>query len=118
MNRTAKFVPVALALVAAWALAPTAAEAQSKGKQNTIGQLVSGLINVNVQNVVLKDVVVVDVNDVLNDNEVEILNNVLNNSPILSYNSEILTNVLQNADIIDDTQVVVGVLSSGLFVIQ
>lgn len=60
----------------------------------------------------------IDVNDVLNDNEVRILNNVLNRSPILSNNSDILTNLLRDANLITDNQVVVGVLSGGLFVIR
>ncbi len=94
------------------------AQAQSR-QQTGVGQLVSGLINVNVGavavnigDITLEDLV--DVEDVLNNNNVE----VLNNSPIASNNSEILTNLLRNADIIDETQVVVGVLSGGLFVIQ
>lgn len=98
------------------------AEAQSQQRTN-VGQLVSGLINVNVGavavnvgDITLEDLV--DVQDVLNDANIEILNNVLNNSPIASNNSEILTNLLRNADIIDETQVVVGVLSGGIFVIQ
>ncbi len=106
-------------LVAFMMLAGTAMAQQRTG----VGQLVSGLINVNVGavavnvgDITLEDLV--DVNDVLNDNNVEVLNNVLNRSPILSNNSEILTNLLRDADIIDDVQVVVGVLSGGLFVIQ
>jgi hypothetical protein len=96
----------------------TAATAQSNQRTN-VGQLVSGLINVNVGAVAVNvgDITfedLVDVNDVLNDNEVRILNNVLNRSPILSNNSEILTNLLREADILNDVQVVVGVLSGSL----
>lgn len=96
--------------------------AQSQQRTN-VGQLVSGLINVNVGavavnigDVTLEDLV--DVGDVLNNNNIEALNNVLNRSPILSNNSEILTNLLRDADILNDAQVVVGVLSGGIFVIQ
>jgi hypothetical protein len=103
-------------------LTPTPAMAQSNQRTN-LGQIVSGLINVNVGavavnvgDITLEDLV--DVSDVLNDNNVEALNNILNRSPILSNNSEILTNLLRDADIIDETQVVVGVLSGGIFVIQ
>jgi hypothetical protein len=89
-----------------------------------VGQLVSGLINVNVGavavnigDITLEDLV--DVGDILSDNrDIRILNNILNNSPIASNNSEILTNLLRDADILTDTQVVVGVLSGGLFAIQ
>ena len=98
------------------------AQAQSQQRTN-VGQVVSGLINVNVGavavnigDITLEDLV--DVSDVLNDNEVRILNNVLNNSPIASNNSQILTNLLRNADIITENQVVVGVLSGGSFLIQ
>jgi hypothetical protein len=100
-------------------------DAQAQSNQRTgVGQLVSGLINVNVGavavnigDITLEDLV--DVGDVLSNNrQIEILSNILNNSPIASNNSEILTNLLRNAEIIDQTQVVVGVLSGGIFVIQ
>jgi hypothetical protein len=84
----------------------------------TIGTLLSGLINVNVGDVTVTDVVVVDVNDVLNDNQVEILNNVLNNSPIASNNSNILTNLLRGANLITENQIVVGVLGGTFFVLD
>jgi hypothetical protein len=96
------------------------AMAQSAQRTN-VGQLVSGLINVNVGavavnigDVTLEDLV--DVGDVLSENNIRALNNVLNRSPILSNNSEILTNLLSN--LLQDGQVVVGVLSGGIFVIQ
>ena len=100
-----------------------AAKAQSSQPLN-VGQLVAGLINVNIGAVAVNigDITVadlVDVGDVLSDNrDIRILNNILNNSPILSNNSDILTNLLREADILTDTQVVVGVLSGGLFAIQ
>jgi len=83
-----------------------------------LGQLISGLINVNVnvQDITVEDVI--DVEDVLNNNEVRVLNNVLNNSPILSNNSDILTNLLREADILNDLQVVVGVLSGAPVVLN
>lgn len=87
-----------------------------------VGQLVSGLINVNVgavqADIDIGDVELINVENVLNDNNVEALNNVLNNNTILSNNSEILTNLLRDADIITDNQVVVGVLSGGVIAIQ
>ncbi len=99
----------------------TTATAQSNQRTN-VGQLVSGLINVNVGAVAVNigDITfddLIDVSDVLNDNEVRILNNVLNRSPILSNNSEILTNLLRDAEILNNVQVVVGVLS-GVLVFQ
>lgn len=87
-----------------------------------VGQLVSGLINVNVgavqADIDIGDVTLVNVEDVLNDNNVEALNNVFNNNTILSNNSDILTNLLRDAEIITDNQVVVGVLSGGVIAIQ
>jgi len=120
MRRCTSVIVVALAISAA--VAVNSAQAQSNQGTN-LGQVVSGLINVNVGavavnigDITLEDLV--DVGDVLSDNETNVLNNVLNRSPILSNNSDILTNLLRDADIIDETQVVVGVLSGGLFVIQ
>ncbi len=111
-----------LTLLVAFMMVAGSAMAQSQ-QRTGVGQLVSGLINVNVGavavnigDITLNDLV--DVEDVLNNNNVEVLNNVLNRSPILSDNSDILTNLLRNADLITDNQVVVGVLSGGLFVIQ
>ena len=99
--------------------------AQAQSDQHTnVGQLVSGLINVNVGAVAVNigDITVadlVDVGDVLSNNrQIDILDNILNHSPIASNNSDILTNLLRDANILTDTQVVVGVLSGGLFVIQ
>ncbi len=98
------------------------AQAQSQQRTN-VGQLVSGLINVNVGavavnvgDITLEDLV--DVNNVLNNNNIEALNNVLNNNQIASNNSNLLNDLLRDANIITDNQVVVGVLSGGLFVIQ
>lgn len=87
-----------------------------------VGQLVSGLINVNVGTVQVDietgDITLVNVEDVLNDNNIRALNNVLNNNTILSNNSDFLNNLLREADIITDNQIVVGVLSGGQIVIQ
>lgn len=91
-----------------------------------VGQAVSGLINVNIgavqvdisDNNILNNFTLVDVDNVLNNANVEILNNVLNRSPILSNNSEILTNLLQGANLITENQVVVGVLSGGIILFQ
>ncbi len=115
---------VKLFFAAFFMLAMFSVTAQAQSQQRTnVGQLVSGLINVNVGavavnigDITLEDLV--DVEDVLNNNNVEILNNVLNNSPILSNNSEILTNLLRDANLITDNEIVVGVLSGGFFVIQ
>jgi hypothetical protein len=103
-------------------VATTQVQAQSTQGTN-VGQLVSGLINVNVGAVAVNigDITLADlvnINDVLNNNNVQILDNVLNHSPILSNNSNILTNLLRDANLITGNQVVVGVLSGGQFAIQ
>jgi hypothetical protein len=99
--------------------------AQAQSNQGTnVGQLVSGLINVDIGAVAVNigDITVADlvnVGDVLSNNhDIRILDNILNHSPILSNNSQILTNLLRDANILTDTQVVVGVLSGGAFAIQ
>ena len=99
--------------------------AQAQGQsQGTIGTLLSGLVNVNVQNVAVDvetgDITVVNVEDVLNNSvrDIDILNNALNNNEVASRNRDFLNNLLQNADILTDTQVVVGVLSGGQIVFQ
>ena len=121
MIRT-KLSCLAVAIAALLAALPGTATAQS-AQETRLGQVVSGLINVNIGavavnigDITLEDLV--DVEDVLNDNEVRVLNNVLNRSPILSENSDILTNLLRDADLLNDLQVVVGVLSGGQFVVQ
>lgn len=99
-----------------------ATQAQSAQRTN-VGQLVSGLVNVNVGavavnvgDITLEDLV--DVQNVLNNNEVDILRNAIQRNPILSNNSNVLTNLLRDADLITDNQIVVGVLSGGRFVLQ
>ncbi len=99
------------ALVTATSAAPT---------QTTVGTLLAGLINVNVQNVTVDietgDITVVNVEDVLNNNDIRILNNVLNNNTIASNNSNFLNNLLRDANIITGNQIVVGVLNGVIFV--
>lgn len=85
-----------------------------------VGQMVSGLVTVNVGSVQadidVGDVTVVNVEDVLNDSDIRILNNVLNNNEVASRNRNVLNDLLRDADIITDNQVVVGVLSGGIVV--
>ncbi len=111
------------AMLASFAFVTAAGAAPPTSRQATVGTLLSGLINANVQNIAVNvgDITimdVVDVQDVLNDNQVEILNNVLNNSPIASNNSDFLNNVLRDANLITDNQIVVGVLGGTFFVLD
>ena len=86
-----------------------------------VGQVLTGLINVNVGavqvnigDITLNDLV--DVTNVLNDNDIRILNNVLNHNEIAKNISLILTNLFVSVGLIDVGDVVVGVLG-GQFVI-
>ena len=94
----------------------TANSAEAQRNEN-VGALLSGLINVNVQNIdveVIDDVEVtdvIDVSNVLNNNQVDILRNAIQNNPIASNNQNVLNNLLQGANIITGNQIVVGVLS-------
>ncbi|GAB3529990.1 hypothetical protein GCM10027443_10000 [Pontibacter brevis] len=103
----------------------SANDAQAQQDAN-VGQAVSGLINVNIgavqvdveDNEILNDFTLVNVEDVLNNSEIRILNNVLNNNEVLSRNSNFLNNLLRDAEILNDNQVVVGVLSGGSLLID
>jgi len=90
------------------------AQAQQGKQTSNVGQIVSGLINVNVGAINVNAVDLVDVNNVLNDNDVRILDNILNHSPILSNNSDILTNLLRDANVLDQNSVVVGILGGAI----
>lgn len=114
-----KNVKLFLAAMMMFAMMSVTAQAQQRAN---VGQLVSGLINVNVgavqADIETGDITLVNVENVLNDNQVRILNNVLNRNEILSRNQNVLNNLLRDAEIITDNQVVVGVLSGGQIVIQ
>lgn len=113
-----------LALAASLVLAggSTASAQHTTTHDATVGNLLSGLINVNVSDVAVDvetgDITVVNVEDSLNNNEIRILNNVLNNNEVASRNQDVLNDLLRNADIITDNQVVVGILSGGQVVVQ
>jgi len=113
MYRSLKFLAIPALVVGATAFTPDRAAAQ----QANVGQLLSGLVNVNVSNINVELVDVVDVNNVLNSNQVDILRNAIQHNPIASNNQDVLNNLLREADIIDDVTVVVGVLSGALVVL-
>lgn len=82
-----------------------------------------GVIDLNniINDITLNDVDLVDietlnVSDFLNNNQVRVLNNFLNRSPILSDNQNFLNNLLREADIITDNQTVVGILGGTVFI--
>jgi hypothetical protein len=110
-----KLMSLALPLAVLGGLAFTPHKAQAQ--QINVGQLLSGLVNVNVSNIDVNAVDVVDVSNVLNNNQVDILRNAIQHNPIASNNQNVLNNLLQNADIIDDVTAVVGVLGGVVYVL-
>ncbi len=116
-----RYLALLTAMLASFAFVTAAGAAPPTSRQATVGTLLSGLINANVQNIAVNvgDITitdVVDVSNVLNNNQVEILKNVLNNSPIASNNSDFLNDLLRDANLITDNQIVVGVLGGTFFV--
>ncbi len=105
---------------------PTLSHAQNQVKTDKkttagVGQLVQGLVNVNVGAINVSDITVqdlVDVNNVLNNNQIDVLRNSINKNEVASRNQNLLNNLLRGANLITDNQTVVGVLSGGKFVIQ
>jgi hypothetical protein len=122
------------AALAAIALAPAVASAQSGGGNNpntgqvTVGNLIAALNNISanigelnaLNDLTVSRVRLVDVDNVLNNNNVEALNNALNrnNTEILNLrnvlnDNEIVKNVLNGADIAITRVVAIDVLSGG-----
>ena len=83
------------------------------------GLITLGAVNVNVSQVTVQDLVTVQ--SLLNNADIDVLNNALNNNEVAKNISVTLTNLLRNAKILNQNQVIVGLLSdqSGLrFVTQ
>jgi hypothetical protein len=83
--------------------------------------LLRGLINVNVGDITIEDITltdVVDVTNVLNNNQIRVLTDLINNSPIASNNSNLLNDLLRDANLINGNQIVVGVLGGTFFVLD
>jgi hypothetical protein len=86
--------------------------------------LLSGLVNVNVQqllasvqvqaNLNVQDVVV-NISDILNDNQIQALVQALNTNPQAALNANDLTSALQSAGVLDPSQWVVGVTGSQIY---
>ncbi len=90
----------------------TTAQDLTQSLSNTTTQ--NGLINVGgvsvpISNVTVQDLVTVQ--NVLNNAEIDVLNNSLNNNEVLKNVTVDLTNVLRDAKILNQNQVIVGVLS-------
>jgi hypothetical protein len=114
-----RYLALLTAILASFAFATAAAAAPPTSRQVSVGSLKQGLVNVDVLNINIGNITVqdvIDVNNVLNNNQVEVLKDFLNRSPIASNNSNILNNLLRDANLITDNQIVVGVLGGTFFV--
>ena len=114
-----KIQRLVLPLLVAFMMLAGAAMAQQRAN---VGQLVSGLITVNVGAIQVDidtgNITLVNVENVLNNNDIRILNNVLNNNTVVIRNVDILTNLLRDAEFLNNNQVVVGILSDGRIVFR
>jgi hypothetical protein len=115
-----KTLMIAIAMVATMSFTSTSVKAQITDATDVIlaaGNLVNiqvGDVNVQAQNILNNLTVndVIDVTNVLNGNDVRVLNNILNNNTVTLDN--VLNNLLRDADIIKNNQVVVGVVVDAL----
>ncbi len=109
------------AMLASFAFVTAAAAAPPTSRGAGVGALLRGLINVNVGDITIEDITltdVVDVTNVLNNNQIRVLTDLINNSPIASNNSNFLNDLLRDANLITENQIVVGVLGGTFFVLD
>ncbi len=107
---------IAIAMVATMSFTTNSAKAQITSAPDVIAaanNLVNiqvGDVNVQAQNILnnLTITDVIDVTNVLNGNDVRVLNNILNKNTVTLDN--VLNNLLRNAELIKNNQVVVGVV--------
>jgi hypothetical protein len=104
---------VAFSLLLAMSFTTKSAQAQVDDVNTIIGNLIA----VNIQDVQLDittgDITVVNVENVLNNADIQILKDFVITVEI----DNVLNNLLREADIISNNQIVVGVLSNGTFLI-
>jgi hypothetical protein len=111
-----KTLMIAIAMVATMSFTTNSAKAQITSAPDVIAaanNLVNiqvGDVNVQAQNILnnLTITDVIDVTNVLNGNDVRVLNNILNKNTVTLDN--VLNNLLRNAELIKNNQVVVGVV--------
>jgi hypothetical protein len=70
----------------------------------------SGLINVNIQNLNLQAQDLIDINDVLNNNQIPVLLQALTSDSQANQNAERLTDALQEQGVLEEDRRVVGVV--------
>jgi hypothetical protein len=104
---------VAFSLLLAMSFTTKSAQAQ----MDDVNTIIGNLIAVNIQDVQLDittgDITVVNVENVLNNADIQILKDFVITVEI----DNVLNNLLREADIISNNQIVVGVLSNGTFLI-
>jgi hypothetical protein len=103
------------------AVAFTTNSAKAQTGNTDVDAVLAGLLAVNALNDVqvdiqTGDITLVNVNDVLNRSEINILTNFLNDNTVTI--DDVLTNVLRDAEFLNNNQVVVGILSGGQIVFQ
>lgn len=94
-----------VALFCALSFTTNSAQAQITGAPDVIAAA-GNLVNIQVGDVNVNAVDVVDVSNVLNNADIRVLNNILNGLEI----DNVLNNLLRDAEIIKNNQVVVGVV--------
>jgi hypothetical protein len=113
MKTLMKTFLIAIAMVGTMSFTPKSAQAQVDDVNTIIGNLLA----VNIQDVQVDittgDITVVNVENVLNNADIQILKDFVITVDI----DNVLNNLLRNADIISNNQIVVGVLSNGTFLI-
>ncbi len=108
---------LALSMFVAVAFTTNSAKAQitATDVNTAVGNLVAvnGVdVNVVLQNININDVIDVDISNVLNNNDIRVLTDFLKNITI----DNVLNNLLRDADILNNNQVVIGILNGVLLV--
>lgn len=103
---------VAFSLLLAMSFTTNSLKAQTVIDPTAVFQAAAGLVNVQVGSidVTAVDVIDVDLNNVLNNNDIRVLTDFLNNITI----DNVLNNLLREADILNNNQVVIGVIVNAL----
>jgi hypothetical protein len=104
----------------------TPANRSQENRQEVLAGLISAAVsNVGVEATALNDALnnanlqVVCLNDVLNQNDIALVEDVLNRSPILTGNRDVLSNIVRDNNILNGVEVVsVDLLSGTLYVLS
>lgn len=83
----------------------------NKNVNTSVGTILTGLVNVNAQNINVNVYKVIDIHNVLNNSQVEILTQKIQNSPGAKASQNVLTNLFRGAHVLNGNQVILGLLS-------